>query len=237
MSDYTSAEVTKMLDYMMAAIGDRYTQQNPERFGPGQFDCSGLVWRAMQQAGMNLPQSDAIAATEADYLSKQPGVEVIKSANQVQKGDVVFFTGADPGPSNFGGIGHVGVATSSSQYVSAYDTQEGVVVNPIGSGNGGFVVAMRLAGGPGGGGGGGGSPTTGGLGINWDPNITGFFSEADSFVTGLMWLTQPSSWLRIGAFLVGVALLLFAIYAFVAISEGRDVVPSMQGSVPLPIPV
>jgi len=235
MSGYTTAEVDKMLAYMTAAIGDAYTQQNPQRYGPGQFDCSGLVWRAMQQAGINIPQSDAIASTEANVLGAQPGVQVIKSPNQIQKGDVVFFTGAEPDPSNYGPIGHVGVATSNTQYVSAYDHQEGVSLNPIGSGNGGFVVAMRLAGGKVTGGDTGGSQGAPGFGINWGPNILGFFSQADTFVNGLLWLAQPSSWLRIGAFLVGIGLLLFAVYSL-STGPGDGVAPQ-RSAIPVPVPV
>jgi hypothetical protein len=65
--------------------------------------------------------------------------------------------------------------------------------------------------------------------------ITGFFSEADKFVTLLMWLAQPSSWLRIGAFVVGVGLLLFAVHALIAVGEGGAMMPKMPSIVPIPI--
>lgn len=79
------------------------------------------------------------------------------------------------------------------------------------------------------------SSLLGGL-IQIPTQITGFFGDADKFVSALMWLVQPSSWLRIGAFLVGLVLLLLAGYAFVAVSEGRPIMPNIQPT-PVPIPV
>jgi hypothetical protein len=219
-----------MLSYMMKEIGKGYTEENPERFGPNEFDCSGLVYDAAKAAGIDIPQSDAIASSEAEYFSKLPGAQVIKNSSQVQAGDLVFFTGSSPDPSSFGPIGHVGIATNSTQYVSAYDTQEGVIVNPIGSGNGGFVVGVRLPG----------SVTAaadasgGGSILQWPGEITGFFTDADKFVTAAMWLASPGSWVRIGAFLAGVCLLLFAIHAMIAAANGEPLVktPSV-----IPVPV
>jgi hypothetical protein len=77
----------------------------------------------------------------------------------------------------------------------------------------------------------------GGLGgiLSIPTDITNFFSEADKFVTLLMWIAQPSSWLRIGAFLVGIGLLLFAIHALIAVGEGGDIMPKMPNIVPVPI--
>ena len=80
--------------------------------------------------------------------------------------------------------------------------------------------------------------TTGipGLGfLAWPGEITKFFSEAQTFVDKLMWLAMPSSWLRIGAFLVGVALLLIAIRALIAAGEGAPIMPPMPNIVPVPI--
>jgi hypothetical protein len=94
------------------------------------------------------------------------------------------------------------------------------------SGNWSAGVSVTPAGTGGGGG--------GGI-LSIPSEITGFFSEADKFVTLLMWLAQPSSWLRIGAFLVGVGLLLFAIHALIAVGEGGDIMPKMPNIVPVPI--
>jgi hypothetical protein len=49
-----------------------------------------------------------------------------------------------------------------------------------------------------------------------------------------MWLAQPSSWVRIGAFIAGVALLLFAIHALIAAATGAPMV-SMPKTIPVPV--
>lgn len=66
-------------------------------------------------------------------------------------------------------------------------------------------------------------------------DITGFFSDADKFVTLLMWLVNPASWVRIGAFIIGIALLLFAIHALIAVGEGDPLFPSVPSVVPIPV--
>jgi hypothetical protein len=81
---------------------------------------------------------------------------------------------------------------------------------------------------PGGGGGGGTSL------LSLPGDIVKFFTDANTFVTKLMWLANPASWLRIGAFLAGIALLLFAIHALVAAGKGEPLV-SMPTVIPVPV--
>lgn len=78
---------------------------------------------------------------------------------------------------------------------------------------------------------------SGGLGglLSFPSQITTFFSDANDFVKAIMWLAQPSSWIRIGAFIIGVALLLFAIHAFLAVGEGGDIFPKAPAIVPVPV--
>jgi Phage tail lysozyme len=71
--------------------------------------------------------------------------------------------------------------------------------------------------------------------LDFPSQITGFFSEADTLVTALMWITKPSNWVRVIAFLAGVALLLFAIHALIAVGEGGEIMPKMPNVVPVPI--
>lgn len=92
------------------------------------------------------------------------------------------------------------------------------------SGNWGSGVTTTPAGGGGG----------GGI-LDFPSQITGFFNEADTLVTALMWITKPSNWVRIIAFLGGVALLLFAVHAFIAVGEGGDIMPKMPAIVPIPL--
>jgi hypothetical protein len=71
-------------------------------------------------------------------------------------------------------------------------------------------------------------------GFSFPGEITGFFHDAQAIVDKLMWLAMPSSWLRIGAFLIGVALLLFAIHALIAVGEGAPIF-KMPNVVPVPV--
>lgn len=81
------------------------------------------------------------------------------------------------------------------------------------------------------------SPNTSGGGgiLDFPTQITGFFSEADTLVTALMWITKPSNWVRVVAFLAGIALLLFAIHALIAVGEGGEIMPKMPNIVPVPV--
>lgn len=130
-----------MLKFMLAQVGHPYLSQNPQRFGPTYYDCSGLVYTAAHKAGINLPIAMAIASLEAVWFASQ-GNKIIRQQSQVITGDLLFFTGAEPDSNvEFPPIGHVGMATSPSEYVSAYDTRLGVVVKII---DPGFIVAIRL---------------------------------------------------------------------------------------------
>jgi hypothetical protein len=76
----------------------------------------------------------------------------------------------------------------------------------------------------------------GGLpGFSWPGEITTFFSDSQAFIDKLMWLVMPSSWLRIVAAIIGVALLLFAIHALIAVGEGAPIMPKAPNIVPVPI--
>lgn len=83
------------------------------------------------------------------------------------------------------------------------------------------------------------SPNTsggGGGGILGIPSeITNFFKDANTFITALGWIASPSSWVRIGAFIVGVALLLFAIHALIAVGEGGNIIPDIPKVMPVPV--
>jgi cell wall-associated NlpC family hydrolase len=154
---------TTMQKYMMAQRGKPYSESNPGRFGPDEYDCSGLVWAAARSAGLGLPggPSDPAAAIvdpELQWLATLPGSTVITHSADIQPGDILGFTGADPGTHgtarmnadgtmNVGSArvqscGHIGMAVNPLQYISAYDTAEGIVVNPIGGDD--FIVGVRL---------------------------------------------------------------------------------------------
>jgi Bacteriophage peptidoglycan hydrolase len=172
-----------MLDYMLSKKGDAYSEAN--RWGRPPFDCSSLLWSAASAAGVPIPQSEAIANTEAEWLSKYDSDFTYTSRNQIQTGDILFFTGAAPDASPWGGIGHVGMAASPDVLISALGTQYGVTESGIGDD---FVAGIRLGG-------------SGGKGLFaqiWGA-ITGLVAEAwqstegllDSAGTGLGSLISP----------------------------------------------
>jgi Phage tail lysozyme len=79
-----------------------------------------------------------------------------------------------------------------------------------------------------------------GISIDWPSEMVGtngkggFFNDANSLLTAAMWLFKPQSWVRIVAFLGGIALLLFAIWALIATAEGE---PIFKAPKVVPIPV
>lgn len=81
------------------------------------------------------------------------------------------------------------------------------------------------------------TPASGGSGLlSFPSEITSFFGDAQKFVDSLMWLAMPASWVRIAAFLAGVALLLVALHALISVGEGADsLMPKMPTIVPVPI--
>jgi peptidoglycan DL-endopeptidase CwlO len=97
--------------------------------GPSSFDCSGLTVWAWRHAGVVLPRT-----SYSQYLAGRP-----VSRSSVRAGDLVFFSTNGPGAS------HVGIAISSSSFISA--TSHGVRVQPIGGSYWGssYVGARRLA--------------------------------------------------------------------------------------------
>jgi hypothetical protein len=76
-----------------------------------------------------------------------------------------------------------------------------------------------------------GAATASGL-FSWPSEITGFFGDGKTLVDSLLWLVNPASWMRIGAFGVGVILLLLAIYVFAKSESGQPMMPKI---VPVPV--
>jgi uncharacterized protein YgiM (DUF1202 family) len=86
------------LNYAKAQLGKPYVFGAA---GPNSFDCSGLVLRAWQQAGVNLPRT-----SQQQFLAS-PRV----SLSNLKLGDLVFFYG--PSPS------HVGIYAGNGKVINA----------------------------------------------------------------------------------------------------------------------
>jgi cell wall-associated NlpC family hydrolase len=158
-------------------------------------DCSGLVQLAARRVGISIPRT-----TEAQW-----GALRHVQKDDVQAGDLVYFTGAD-GASP----GHVGVVDQTGQswkMIDAPHTGTDVQEQSFsldGTGDMHVVGFARLPGVKGGGA----SSGTGGGGsvVSLPGQVTGFFSGAEDFLTALMWIENPENWMRIlsavaGAFL------------------------------------
>lgn len=185
---------------------------------PKGWDCSGFVQYVLTNLGVsNVPR------TSEEQWSWVTRI----SANQLQPGDLVFaqFPGDNASP------GHVGIYVGGGRVLSAedpalgtgYDTLADWGPNIVGYGQPPGIGSAS----------GSNSGSSGGL-LSFPSQITGFFSDADSFVNKLLWLANPSSWVRIGAFLVGIGLLLFAIHALIATGNGQPLVKA-PSAVPVPV--
>jgi Transglycosylase SLT domain len=69
--------------------------------------------------------------------------------------------------------------------------------------------------------------------LGWPQDIVTFFTYAHTLVRALMWIINPASWLRIGAFFSGLLLLSFAAYLFTRIGSDKPIFPS---TIPIPVP-
>lgn len=115
---------------------------------PGGFDCSGLVFYALQQVGIkNPPRTSEEQWAWVKHISR----------DQLQAGDLVFYAGSDGTASS---PGHVAIYVGNGQVVQAPHTGEDVQRTPLadmGQAAGyGRVPGISGASGGGGGGGGGG---------------------------------------------------------------------------------
>jgi hypothetical protein len=182
------------------------------------WDCSGFVQYVYKHFGINLPRT-----SEQQWAATQH-----VSSSNLAPGDLVFaqFPGDNASP------GHVGIYIGNGKVISAQDPALGTGISTLQSWGNAIVGYGRPSGTistPS-------TSTSSGLGglLGIPSQITDFFSQADTLVKALMWLAQPSSWVRIGAFIAGVALLLFAIHALIAAAKDEPLV-KMPTVVPVPI--
>jgi hypothetical protein len=120
------SQVRLVASYALAQLGKPYVWGAA---GPESFDCSGLVQTAFAQAGVSLPR------TTFDQVDVGTPIYV---ASQALPGDLVFFTGSDPGPT--GAPGHVGIYLGGGQMVHAPQTGDVVRIAPV---EWSAVVAIR----------------------------------------------------------------------------------------------
>jgi peptidoglycan DL-endopeptidase CwlO len=104
--DAPTAAAKKAIQFACAQLGDPYVWAAA---GPNAYDCSGLVLRAYQAAGISLPHSSAMQATYGRRVS----------IGSLQPGDLVFFHSP---------ISHVGIYLGGGLMVHAPHTGDVVRV-------------------------------------------------------------------------------------------------------------
>ncbi len=108
-----------------AAIADIALKQIDKPYalggnGPSRYDCSGLAYYAMTNAGYKVPRYSASAYSDMSSWSK------ISKTGSLQKGDLVFFRSDT---SSY--ISHMGIYTGDGQFVHASSGQNRVMVSSI----------------------------------------------------------------------------------------------------------
>ncbi len=106
----------KIANYALQFVGYNYVygEESPSRG----FDCSGLTWYVYHQFGYDIERRASL-----QYANN--GVSISK--DQLQKGDLVFFS------SNGSGVTHVGTYIGNGQFVHASTSRTGVIISDLGS--------------------------------------------------------------------------------------------------------
>jgi cell wall-associated NlpC family hydrolase len=107
------ASVSKMISVAQKQLGKPYIRGNE---GPRSFDCSGLVYYCLKQAGSSRNRYNA-----AGY-SKVSDWKEIKSMGQLQKGDLLFFWNKAKSK-----VGHVGIYIGGGMMIDASSSNGKVV--------------------------------------------------------------------------------------------------------------
>lgn len=106
------ANIINFVDYAIAQLGDPYVFGN---VGPNSFDCSGLVYYCLKQAGSSRGRYNAAGYADVTDWEK------ISSMNSLEIGDLLFFsTGGQA-------VGHVGIYVGSGEMVDASSSNGKVV--------------------------------------------------------------------------------------------------------------
>lgn len=129
-SESTRANILEMIDVAEAQLGKRYILGTS---GPNTFDCSGLVYYCLKQAGSSRGRYNA-----AGY-SKVEDWEAITSMDNLQIGDLLFFS------TNGKQVGHTGIYIGNGMMIDASSSNGKVVKRACDTSfwKRNFVVARR----------------------------------------------------------------------------------------------
>ncbi len=127
-----SSSAAAIADIAYSQLGKTYVLGGN---GPNSYDCSGLAYYAMTNAGFNVSRYSASAYSNVSSWSK------ITNTGSLQKGDLVFFRSDT---SSY--ISHMGIYTGDRQFVHASSGQSKVMVSSIDNvyWTRNFVLARRV---------------------------------------------------------------------------------------------
>lgn len=107
------ANILTVLDVAKKQLGDPYILGNE---GPNSFDCSGLVYYCLKEAGSSRGRYNAAGYSQVSDWDK------IKSMNDLEKGDLLFFWNSGKTK-----VGHVGIYVGSGMMIDASSSNGKVV--------------------------------------------------------------------------------------------------------------
>ena len=109
----TKANISKMIEVAKDKLGCKYVLGNT---GPNSFDCSGLVYYCLKQAGSNRRRLTAAGYSQVDDWEK------ITKMSNLKRGDLIFFYN-----NAYSKVGHVGIVVSSGEMIDASSANGKVV--------------------------------------------------------------------------------------------------------------
>lgn len=109
----TKANINKMIEVAKSKLGSKYVLGAE---GPKQFDCSGLVYYCLKEAGSNRRRLNAAGYSRVDDWEK------ITSMSSLKKGDLICFYSDD-----YSKVGHIGIVVSSGMMIDASSANGKVV--------------------------------------------------------------------------------------------------------------
>ena len=111
-AEESSITISNFLNFAADQIGKPYVFG---RTGPKSFDCSGLVYYCLNQAGLSVDR------TTASGFSKEKNWERITSMDVLKPGDILFFS---TGGKN---VGHTGIYIGNGEMIDASSSNGEVV--------------------------------------------------------------------------------------------------------------
>ena len=109
----TKANINKMISVAQKQLGKPYISGHE---GPKSFDCSGLVYYCLKQAGSSRNRYNAAGYSKVDDWKE------IKSMSQLQKGDLMFFWNNAKSK-----VGHVAIYIGGGMMIDASSSNGKVV--------------------------------------------------------------------------------------------------------------